>query len=166
MTFEGKAKWFWRETSYIKLITLYVHPKNSNHLRSHSRAIMSLDHNARIRPGKQNLGKHIRPNFLRSTSLLYKILPTNLGVCKPTFYTFYTSHLRWNSTIYDKDLGHCMQYLILYQEKLHSVNIQDDQCWAFSETVRRSGYGTNYEVNVFQVPLLRRMVIMVAKNTW
>ena len=44
MTFEGKAKWFWRETSNIELITLYVHPKNSNHLRSHSRAIMALNH--------------------------------------------------------------------------------------------------------------------------
>ena len=33
-------------------------------------------------------------------SLLYKILPTNLPVSKPTFYTFYTSHLRWNNTIY------------------------------------------------------------------
>ena len=26
------------------------------------------------------------------------------GGCKPTFYTFYTSHLRWNSTIYHTDL--------------------------------------------------------------
>ena len=45
------------------------------------------------------------PNFLRSTGLLYKFLPTNLRVCKPTLYTFCTSHLRWNSTIYHTDLG-------------------------------------------------------------
>ena len=44
--------------------------------------------------------------FLRSTGLLNKFLPTNLGVFKPTFYSFYTSHLRWNSTIYHTDLGH------------------------------------------------------------
>ena len=44
--------------------------------------------------------------FLRSSGLLYKFLPTNLGVFKPTFYNFYTSHLRWNSTIYHTDLGH------------------------------------------------------------
>ena len=43
--------------------------------------------------------------FLRSRGLLYKFLPTNLGVFKPTFYNFYTSHLRWNSTIYHTDLG-------------------------------------------------------------
>ena len=53
----------------------YVHPQNSNnHLRSHLRAIIALDHRRLIRPGKK-----IRPNILRSTSLLYKILPTNLA---------------------------------------------------------------------------------------
>ena len=53
---------------------------------------MALDHRRLIGPGKK-----FRPNFLRSTSLFYKILPTNLGACKPTFYIIYTSHLRWNS---------------------------------------------------------------------
>ena len=40
---------------------------------------------------------------------LLKILPTNLGACKPTLYISYTSHLRWNSTMrhcfYHTDLG-------------------------------------------------------------
>ena len=50
--------------SYIELIASYVHPKTGNHLRSHLRAIMALDHRRLIRPGKK-----IRPNCLRSTSL-------------------------------------------------------------------------------------------------
>ena len=37
--------------------------------------------------------------FRQVYNLLYKILPTSLGTCKPTFYTFYKSHLRWKSTM-------------------------------------------------------------------
>ena len=104
--------------SYIELIASYVHPKNSNHLRSHLRAIMALDHS---RLGLENkfLENKSGRNFLRSTSLLYKILPTNLGACKPTFYTFYTSHLRWNSNMrhcfYHTDLGQNAEYFTIFQ---------------------------------------------------
>ena len=69
---------------------------------------MALDHS---RLGLENkfLENKSGRIFLRSTGLLYKFLPTNLRVCKPTFYTFYTSHLRWNSTmrrcIYHINLG-------------------------------------------------------------
>ena len=47
--------------SYIELITLYIHPKHGNHLRSHLRAIMALDHHRFIRPGKKK--KKNRLNF-------------------------------------------------------------------------------------------------------
>ena len=30
-----------------------------------------------------------------------------------------------------------MQYLTIFQDKLHSVNIQDDKLWACSETVQK-----------------------------
>ena len=50
--------------------------------------------------------KEITPNFFAFDRLLYKFLPTNLGVFKPTFYnSVYTWQLRWNSKIYHKDLG-------------------------------------------------------------
>ena len=61
-------------------------------------------------------------------------------VNQPFIYTCYTSHLRWNSTmrrcIYHTDLGqnavfHC------FSKQLYSVNIQDDQSLAFSETVQK-----------------------------
>ena len=102
--------------SYIKLIASYVHPKNSNHLRSHLGAIMEKK-SGRI--------------FLRSTSLLYKILPTDPGACKPTFYTICTSHLRWLwGTVFIIQPSDRMQYLTILQHKLHSFssfNIQDDR---------------------------------------
>ena len=51
----------------------------------------------------------MRPIILRSTSLLYKVLLTNLGACKSTFYTINTSHLSSNSTMrhrfYHRDVG-------------------------------------------------------------
>ena len=68
-----------------KCIFKNVHPQNSNHLRSHSRAITPLDH-SRLGLGNKFSGKQIRPNFLRSTSLLTKSCQQNLGVCKSNFY--------------------------------------------------------------------------------
>ena len=75
---------------------MYVHPKNSNYLRSHSRAIMAHDHNRLGLENKFFANKSGRI-FMRSTSLLHKILPTNRGVCKPTFYTF--MHYIWGETV-------------------------------------------------------------------
>ena len=60
-----------------------------DHIKDHSRL------------GLENkfLENKSRQIFLRSGGLLYKFLPTNLGVFKPTFYNFCTSQLRWNITI-------------------------------------------------------------------
>ena len=85
---------------------------------------MALDHRRLIRPGK----KKFRPNFLRSTSLFHKILPTNLGACKPTFYNIYISHLRRNSTMrhcfYHTDLG---QQNAVFHNIAMQTAIQDDR---------------------------------------
>ena len=127
----------WKE-SYIELITSYVHPKNSNHLRSHLRAIMALDH----RKIKLGLEKKSGWIFLRSTSLLYTILPTSLVACKPTFYTIYTSHLRWNSTMrycfYHADLGqNAVFHNFARQIELIRYSGRSKQAWAFSEIVQK-----------------------------
>ena len=47
MSFQGKLRvsdFTVKKKSYIKLIAVYIQPQNSNHLRSHLRAIMALDH--------------------------------------------------------------------------------------------------------------------------
>ena len=81
-----------------------THTKNSSHLRSHWRDIMVLDYS---RLGPEN--KFLENKSGRIFCVRQVYLPTNLGACKPTFYTFYTSHLRWNSTLrccfYHTDLG-------------------------------------------------------------
>ena len=114
--------------------SLICHPKNSI-------AIMALDH-SRYGLEKQILGKQIRLKFLCSTSLLYKILPTSLGTCKPTFYTFYTSHLRWNSTMrccfYHTDLGqNAVFHNFAIQIALTQYSGRSKHVWAFSETVKK-----------------------------
>ena len=97
-------------------------PKISNHLWSHLRAIMALDHS---RLGLEN-------KFLETNQAEFfafdKFALQNLGACKPTYYTFHKSHLWWNSTMrrcfYHTDLR--QQYFTILKYKLHSFNIQDD----------------------------------------
>ena len=98
-----------------------------------------FDHRRLTRPGKK-----IRPNFLCLTSLLYKILPTNLGACKPTFYIIYTSHLRWNST-----MRHCFYHTDLGQQNavFHNIAIQiaiiqysgrSQHAWALAKPLKKN----------------------------
>ena len=62
--------------------------------------------------------------FLRSTGLLYKFLPTNLGVFKPAFIIFI--HHIWGETVlFIIQTSDRMQYFTIFQDKLPSVNIQD-----------------------------------------
>ena len=99
--------------SYIDFIFLYsliCTPKNWQSSSIAFIKIMALDHS-----------RLIRPHFLRSTSLLYKILPTNQGAWKPTFYIIYTSHLSQNST-----MRHCFSHTDLGQQNavFHNIAIQ------------------------------------------
>ena len=83
---------------------------------------MDLDHRRLIRPGK------IQAEFLAFDKFTLENLANKLlGACKPTFYTIYTSHLRWNSTDEALFLPYIqtsdrMQYFTILQYKLHSAN--------------------------------------------
>ena len=78
------------------------------------------------------LGKKIRPNFFA----FGKFTLQNL-VCKPAFYTIYTSHLRWNGAMrrcfYHTDLGQNAIFLnFAMQDKYRTHSIYT---WA-RETIR------------------------------
>ena len=127
-----------KKKSYIELIAVYIHPKNSNHLRSHLRAIMALDHS---RLGLEN--KFLENKSGRIFCVRQVYLPTNLGASKPTFYTFYTSHLRWNSTLrrcfYHTDLGQkAVFHYFAIQISLIKYSGRWKHAWAFSEIVKKN----------------------------
>ena len=105
---------------------------NSNHLRSHPRAIMALDQ------GRLGLESKSGPIFCFRQVYFYKILPTNLSV-NQRFIPFI--HLIWGETVlwgavFIIETSDRMKDFTIFHDKLHSVNIQDDQWWAFSETVQ------------------------------
>ena len=133
---------FKREKSVWKASFCKTKTDNACNLRSHLTAKMALDHS---RLGLENTLLESKSGriFLRLTSLLYKILLTNLGACKPTFYTFYTSHLRWNSTMrrcfYHTDLGqNTVFHSFEIQIALTQYSGLSKHALAFSETTTKN----------------------------
>ena len=70
-------------------------------------------------------------------------LPTNLGACKPTFYTFYTSHLRWNSTL-RRCFYHTVQNAVFHnfaiKISLIKYSGRRKYAWAFREIVKNKNH--------------------------
>ena len=121
--------------SYIELIALYVHPKNSNHLRSHLRAIMALDHS---RLGLENKFLENKSGRIFCFRQVYftKSCQQIWGCVNQPFIL--VIHYIWGETaLFIIQTLDRMQYFTIFQDKFHSVNIQDDQSWAFSETVQK-----------------------------
>ena len=113
---------------------IYAHPKNSSHLRSHSRAITALDYS---RLGLENKSGRIfcvrQVYFTKSCQQIWR--------CVNQPFVLFIHHI-WDETvlwgaIFIIKTSDRMQCFTIFQDKLHSVNIQDDQSWAFSETVQK-----------------------------
>ena len=110
-----------------------MYTQKSNHLRSHLRAIMALDHSRfKAWKTKQALKLPFRFRHVYFTKSCQQIW----GCVNQPVYTFYAPHLRWNSTIYYTDLGENAVFHN-FSKQMHSVNIQDDQSWTFSENVQK-----------------------------
>ena len=106
------------------MIALYVHPKNSNHLRSHLRAIMALDHS---RLGLENKSGRIfcvrQVYFTKSCQQVWE------RVNQP--FILFIHHI-WGETVpwdavFIIQTSDKMQYFTILQYKLHSFNIQNDR---------------------------------------
>ena len=115
--------------SYIELIALYVHPKNSI-------AIMALDHS---RLGLENKSGRI---FCVRQVYFTKSCQQVWGRVNQPFILFI--HHIWGETVlwgavFIIQTSDKMQYFTIFQDKLHSFNIQNrtKHAWAFSKTVKK-----------------------------
>ena len=57
-----------------------------------------------------------------------------------------------------------MQYFTVFQDNLHSVNIQDDQSWAFSETVQKISK-TTYTASWFSILTSAKFAVNINRVT-
>ena len=108
------------------MIALYVHPKNSNHLRSHLRAIMALDH-SRLGLENEFLENKSGRIFCVRQVYLTKSCQQVWGRVNQPFILFI--HHIWGETVprgaifYHTDLGQNAVFHNLHY-KLHPFNIQ------------------------------------------
>ena len=106
------------------MIALYLHPRNSNHLRSHLRAIMAPDHS---RLGWKNKSSRI---FCVRQVYCTKSCQEVWGLVNQLF-TLFIHHI-WSETVpwgvvFILQTSNRMQYFTILQYKLHSFIIQDDR---------------------------------------
>ena len=163
--------------SYIELIALYVHPKNSNHLRSHLRARKALDHS---RLGLENkfLENKAGQNFCVRQVYLTKSCQQNWGRVNQPFIL--SIHYNWGETVlwngfffiifyfFHIDLGknavfhNCAIQIVLIQYSGRS-----QYAWDFSDftyTASRFSLLTSAQFAVRAVPLIE-LRFKIIKNS-
>ena len=114
--------------SYIELITSYVHPKNSNHLRSHLRAIMALDHSRLGLENKFLENKSGRIFCVRQVYFTKSCQQIWVRVNQPFIpfiHHIWGETVLWGTVFIIQTLDR-KQYFTILQYKLHSFNIKDD----------------------------------------
>ena len=148
------------------MIALYVHPKNSNHLRSHSRAIMALDHSRLDLENKFLENKSGQRCCFRQVYFTKSCQQIRGCVNQP--FILFIHHI-WGETVlwgavFIIQTSDRMQYFTIFQDKLHSVNIEDDQLRAFSETVQKISKIT-YTASQFSLLINAKFAVNINRVT-
>ena len=126
----------WKKKSYIELIALYVHPKNSNHLRSHWRAIMALDHS---RSGLENEFLENKSGRIFGVQQVYLTKSYHqIWVRVNQHFILFIRHT-WDETViwgavFIIQTSDKMQYFTIFQDKYSEPS---KHTWAFSKIVQK-----------------------------
>ena len=139
--------------SYIELIAVNIHPKNSNHLRSHLRAIMALDHS---RLGLENEfleNKSGRIFFVRQVYLTKSC--QQLWACVNRHFTLFIHHI-WGETVIwgpffiiqtsDKMFTCSLKYVIVREKTKTNGVPKLRQIWTFLKNSKKIVFGSNRKI--------------------
>ena len=113
--------------SYFELTARYVHQKAGNHLRSHLRAIMALDHRRLIKPEKKKSGQIFCVRQVYFAKSCQQIWVRVNQPFIPFIHRIWGETVLWGTVFIIQTSDNRMQYLTIFQHKLHSFDIQDDR---------------------------------------
>ena len=142
---------------------MFTQKLNSNHLSSHSRAIMALDHS---RLGLENKFLENKSGRIFCVRQVYftKSCQQVWGRVNQPFILFI--HHIWGETVlFIIQTSDRMRYFTIFQDKLHSVNIQDDQSWAFNETFQKISKIT-YTASRFSLLTSAKFAVRIVASVW
>ena len=152
------------------MIAVYIHPKNSNYLRSHFRAIMALDHSRLGLENKSGRTFGVRQvYFTKSCQQVW-------GRVNQPFILFI--HHIWGETVpwgavSIIQTSERMQYFTILQYKLHSLKIQDDRSTRLllPEPLKKFPKSPTYTASRFsldkrQSRLFKSRLIELYASTW
>ena len=142
--------------------------KNSNHLRSHLRAVMAVDYS------RLGLEKKSGRIFSVRQVCFTKSWKTNLGAFKPTFYTFYNLCITSEVKQYYEALflsyrpqTKCSISQFFKTNCIHSIFTTTEpsrHAWAFSETVQKI-FKITYTASRFSLLTSAKFVVNIKRVT-
>ena len=95
---------------------------------------MALDH-SRLDLENKLLENKSGQSFAFDKFTLQNLANKSEAVNQP--FILFIHHIWGETVLFITQTSHRMQYFTIFWEKLHLVNIQEDQLWAFNETVRK-----------------------------
>ena len=80
-------------------------------------------------------------------------------------FILFIHHIWGETVLFIIQTSDRMRYFTIFQDKLHSVNIQDDQSWAFSETVQKISKIT-YTASRFSFLTSAKLAVRAVSSVW
>ena len=129
--------WLFRKANLLEWNILH----RIDHLIIHPKIANIFDH---IQASKTNSWKTKHANFFCFRQVYFTNCCQQISGCLNQPFIIFIHHIWGETVLFIIQTSDRMRYFTIFQDKLHSVNIQDDQSWALSETVQKFTQSPNY----------------------